>query len=428
MGLAAAFGPPSVGAIAAVGGARPPVVERVSVSSRGTQGNGDSFGVAISRHGRFVLVLSDATNLVPQDRNAREDLFLVDRRRHRVTRVVRNADPGPTEAAPTMTPDARYIGFQRGLGRWFILDRRTGATTRMTVGATGRPVPAWVDDPVVMSADGRHVAFSALESGVVPGDHNRRIDVFVRDRVARTTSRVSVGAGGTEADGDSLSPAISADGRYVAFSSDADDLVPADTNGTEDVFVRDRVARTTTRVSVSSSGEQANRGAGRFAGLGSRLPAISADGRLVAFSSVASNLVAGDSNAAEDVFVHDRVTGVTTRVSVSTAGGQADGESWEPSFLGGGLVQFFTSATDLLPARTNGGAVVHDTRTGATVPATVDPVPGERSTGLLLSADGRWAVFSSSAAGHVRRDTNRRSDAFVAGPLDPRSTLSTEAR
>jgi WD40-like Beta Propeller Repeat len=427
IGLATVLGPPALGGAATAGA--PLHVERVSVNSRGTQGNGDSFGVGISRHGRFVLVLSEATNLVRRDRTALVDLFLVDRRRHRIMRVVSNADPGPTVAPPAMSTDARYIGFARGLGNWFIRDSRTSRTIRMTVAASGRPVLAAPDDPPVMSANGRFVAFSSRDRRVVSGDRNRRADVFVRDRVAATTTRVSVAAGGAEADGDSGSPAISADGRYVAFSSSADDLVPGDTNGIGDVFVRDRVTRTTTRVSVSSAGEQANVGAPRGADLGSRLPAISADGRLVAFNSLAPNLVAGDTNATEDVFVHDRATGATTRVSVRTDGGQSNGASFRPSFLGGGLIQFFTNATDLFPSDTNARleAVVHDTRTGATVAATVDPRPGDESTGLLLSADGRWAVFSSSAAGHVRRDTNRRSDAFVAGPLDPRWTLPAEA-
>src|SRR5436309_665879 len=134
-----------------------------------------------------------------------------------------------------------------------------------------------------------------------------------RSADAQTTERVSVASGGTEGNGASLSSALSADGRLVAFQSDATNLVVGDTNGATDVFVRDRQTGMTARVSVASDGTQANNV--------SSYPALSADGRFVAFQSDATNLVVGDTNGKTDVFVHDRQTGTTERVSVASGGG-----------------------------------------------------------------------------------------------------------
>ena len=170
-----------------------------------------------------------------------------------------------------------------------------------------------------------------------------------------TIERVSVGPNGVEGNNDSLFPAISAHGRFVAFESDAANLEPNDTNGVSDVFVRDRQTGRTTRVSVGAGGAQGN----RYSGVGG----ISADGRYVAFRSYASNLVADDTNGEQDVFVHDRQTGRTTRVSVTARGAQA---------------------------------------------------AGGNSANPAISADGRHVAFNSHAANLVRRDTHAAFDIFVA--------------
>jgi hypothetical protein len=138
-----------------------------------------------------------------------------------------------------------------------------------------------------LSADGRFVAFDSFATNLVPGDTNNRRDVFVRDRQGGTTRRVSLGSGGAQGNGDSVLPSISAGGRFVAFISGATNLVPGDTNGFIDVFVRDRQAGTTERVSLGPDGVQGNGG----------------DSRFVAFTSGATNLVPGDTNGVEDVFV-----------------------------------------------------------------------------------------------------------------------------
>jgi hypothetical protein len=186
-------------------------------------------------------------------------------------------------------------------------------TRRVSVGAGGRQANS-SSFGAAISADGRFVAFLSVASNLVAGDTNGAEDVFVRDRVAQVTRRVSVGPGGQQSNGGSFLPAISADGRFVAFNSLASNLVPpgVDTNNTGDVFVRDRKVQVTRRVSVGPGGQQAN--GDNFE------PAISAHGRFVAFTSEASNLVAGDTNATYDVFVRDRKAQVTRRVSVGSGG------------------------------------------------------------------------------------------------------------
>ena len=227
---------------------------------------------------------------------------------------------------------------------------RAGVTTRVSVssaeaqgnqGSGGASVPA-------ISPNGRYVAFTATASNLVPGDTNDTFDVFVRDRAAGTTRRVSVSS--NEAQANSYSeqePAFSADGRYVTFTSDSANLVPGDTNSNPDVFVRDRAAGTTRRVSVSSNETQGN---SLSSGQG-----ISAGGGYVAFTSLASNLVRGDTNGSLDVFVRDLRAGTTRQVSVSSNGAQGDGISagWAIS-ADGRQVAFYSEASNLVPADTNG--------------------------------------------------------------------------
>src|SRR5207253_1611748 len=200
-----------------------------------------------------------------------------------------------------------------------------------------------------ISADGRYVAFESTATNLVVGDTNGRLDVFVHDRVNATTERVSVSSTGHPADtGQTFSsfPVLSADGRYVAFDFDASDLVPNDTNGASDVFVRDRTLGTTERVNLTSSGAQTSGGPAR--------PSISGDGRFVSFFSFASNLTPNDTNNRTDVFVRDRATGSTARASASALGGQGDFDSDQNVLSADGrYVSFRTDATNLAPNDNN---------------------------------------------------------------------------
>ena len=252
-------------------------VERVSVGSEGTQGNGNSLEPALSTDGRFVAFLSQATNLVAGDTN------------------------GPA-------------GFQV-----FVHDRQTGLTERVSIASDGTPADAGSLGPAI-SGDGRFVAFDSNASNLVAGDTTAAHKVFIHDRQTGMTERVTVALDGSEGNGTAISfPTLSAAGRFVAFDSNASNLVADDSNGVGDIFVHDRQTGLTERVSVASDGSQAN-GESAFA-------IISANGRFVAFNSNASNLVTDDTNGVGDVFVHDRQTGLTERVNVAFDGSQGDRES-----------------------------------------------------------------------------------------------------
>src|SRR3569833_546803 len=177
------------------------------------------------------------------------------------------------------------------------------------------PIPLGNASQGSVSADGRFIAFVSDSSVLVKGDTNGRNDIFVYDRSNNTFERVSVDSSGHEANSDSTEPVISQNGRYVAFTSLASNLVSGDTNNAWDVFVHDRSTGATTRVSVSSAGVQGN--------VTSQSPTITPDGRYVAFGSDASNLVPNDTNGLSDIFVRDRVTGTTRRVSVDSQGNQS---------------------------------------------------------------------------------------------------------
>ena len=418
----------------------PATTVRVSVSSAGQQGDRDSFAVGISADGRYVLITSQATNLVPGDTNLTPDVFVNDRRTGQTTRVSVSSDgeQGTPPAngfggssAEGISADGRYVVFRsiasnlvpgdtNGAEDIFIHDRQTAQTTRVSVGSGARQANA-SSTSAAMSADGRYVAFTSAASNLVPGDTNHALDIFVYDRKTDRTTRVSINSNGKQANGWSEGQAISAHGRFVAFTSIASNLVAGDSNHLPDVFVRDRVTGKTERISVSSSGRQAT---GSATNNGSNAPSISAyGGRYVVFHSDASSLVAGDTNRTEDIFVHDRWTGHTTRVSVSSSGKQANAESLAPAGISpyGRYVAFASLASNLVARDTNDitDVFVHDLRTGQTLLASlggggVQGMDGSAlGQGSVFSVGSRYLAFSSASSNLVAGDTNVVPDAFV---------------
>ncbi len=268
---------------------------------------------------------------------------------------------------------------------------------------------------VAISADGRYVAYRSSATNLVPGDTNNATDIFVYDWQTGVTERVSVGSSGAQANNYSWTPSLSEDGRYVAFSSHASNLVAGDTNGKQDIFVRDRQTGITEIISVSSSGVSGNNA--------SIFPSISSDGRYVVFVSSATNLVPGDTNGYYDVFVRDRQTGITERVSISGSGVQGNNHSNNayvpPSISGDGrYVAFFSSASNLVPDDTNGysDVFVRDRQTGTTEIASLSGsgIQGNnQSTYASISDDGRYVAFESYATNLHSPDTNSWTDIFV---------------
>jgi Tol biopolymer transport system component len=189
-------------------------------------------------------------------------------------------------------------------------DQRQSRAQKVTVGERTRPhgYSVWAS----LAAEGRYVSFTSSASNLVRGDTNRVDDACLHDRIVGSTIKVRVSSTGGESTSKSATGSVSADGRFTAFSTQAPTLVPGDTNGSWDVFVHDRGTRATSRVSVASDGGEAD--------ADSSGGALSADGRYIAFQSESSNLIANDANDASDIFVHDRVSGTTTRVSVDSSG------------------------------------------------------------------------------------------------------------
>ncbi len=285
-----------------------------------------------------------------------------------------------------------------------------GRTSRVSVSSTG----GQPDDESFLpdlSATGRYVVFSSSATNLVPGDTNGVEDVFVRDRTGGITERVSVSSAAAQGNGESWGSSITPDGRYLAFTSEASNLVAHDTNTSRDVFVRDRIAGTTTRVSVSSSGAQGNGS--------SSWGTISADGRHVAFVSGASDLVPGDTNGAEDIFVRDLDTSVTERVSVAASGAQPDGYSHDVAISRTGrYVAFSSAAANLVPGDTNGteDVFIRDRPAGTTTRASVGPggvQADDDSGGAVLTPDGRYLAFDSLATNLVPGGSARIRSLFV---------------
>ncbi len=398
---------------------------RVSVSSAGAQGLGDSSAAAaITPDGRYVAYSSYAPNLVAGDTNIHSDIFMRDRQTGTTQRLSLNSigTQGNDDSwSPSISADGRYVVFMsiatnlvagdtNGFMDIFLRDRQTGVTTRVStslLGSQGNADCFWS----TLSADGNFIAFVSSADNLVPGDINLVDDIFVKNRVSGAIERISVDSAGSESDGASYQPAISADGRYLAFWSFATNLVAGDTNGMWDVFVHDTLTGTTERVNLDSSGNEAD--GDSFA------CAISADGSHVLFDSTATNLVAGDTNGWTDVFVRDRMTGVTERISVDSSGNQADGDCHASSITADGLhVAFYGLASNLVTGDTNGTSdcFVHDRLTGMTERISVDST-GNESDGdsdyPALSSDGSILAFGSTSTNLVPFDSNQFYDVFV---------------
>ena len=277
----------------------------------------------------------------------------------------------------------------RFLGKWynntsdiFVRDTLTNTTTGVSVDSEGNQVNASSSHSSI-STDGRCVAFSSRASNLVPGDTNNSRDIFVRDTLTNTTTRVSLDSAGNQANEGANNPSISVSGRFVAFSSYSSNLVPGDTNNTSDIFVRDTLTNTPTRVSLDSAGNQAN----DFC-LGM---SISADGRFVAFSSYSSNLMLRDTNDASDVFVRDTLTNTTTRLSVGSEGNQGNQSSFGGSISADGrIVVFDSEASNLVSGDTNNTWDVFATEIGR-IPGLNTPnnnINGTPRNNILSGASG----------------------------------------
>ncbi|MBE0429868.1 MAG: PD40 domain-containing protein [Thermoleophilia bacterium] len=420
-----------------------------------TQADANSGAPAVSADSRFVAFESDATNLVNAVTTGATGIFVKDTQSGKVIQASSSSDgvPGNRDSGnPAISSDGRFVAFDStatnlvpddnndscvlasgvtiNCGDVFIKDVTSGETALVSTDAAGVQGDYHNSDPAI-SADGRYVAFRSAASNLVPGITNGRMDIFVKDTRTGRIERISTAADGAEADGDSIHPSISADGRHVAFSSTAANLVPGDSNGKPDVFVKDRQTGSITRVSTGTDGEQAD-DASRAMGL-----VLSADGRFVAFESAATNLVAGITNGKRDVFIKDVRTGELARASVGADGDQGLEDSYGSISLSrdGRWVAFRSDAPNLVEGDTNLKAdiFVKDLHSGAIARVSTgqDGAQGNGSSeNAAISADGRWAAFDSSSSDLIVGDTNDKRDIFlkdiVSGGVTRVSTSTTD--
>lgn len=412
----------------------------VSRTTLGTSGNGESDSPTISADGRYVAFHSRASDFVTGDTNASHDVFVWDSQSDTVTLVSRTpvGRSGAGDSfSPKLSASGRTVIFLSTAGDLvsqdanntsdvFSFNLDTGAMTLVSVNLNGFSGNGACGVPV-MSADGRHVAFLSRASDLVTNDFNTLNDVFVRDLQTGITRLVSVNAAGTGS-GNRLSfdPVMSADGRIIAFGSQATDLVALpDSNNFPDVFVRDIQLGITRLASVNRLGTAS----GGNNGVPSILPAsfnpfVSADGSKVLFTSLAEDLVVGDSNAKQDIFLYDVVGQTNTLISVNKfgtgSGNGASGVTPQSLSTDGRYVAFFSDASDIGSADLNGRTDVflRDLATNATKIISRAKVGGFAGNGNsyqpAMSADGATVLFTSEANNFVPNDSNSASDIFTA--------------
>ncbi len=390
---------------------------RVSRTSGGAQANFDSFRPAISADGRYVAFCSYATNLTANDTNNVPDVFLHDRQTGTTTLVSRSVFNRPgndisckphsdvtRHIGPAISADGRYVFFEsfasdligndnNGKSDIFRYDHVTGAITRVSEDSNGFEANGNSSYPAV-SADGFIVAFQSDASNLVTGDGNGYTDVFVRNLSNGQTRRVSIHSNGSEGNGDSFEPAVSADGQFVAFASFASNLVDEDTNLYLDVFSHNRSNGQTERVSIAANGAQVNTFADRARA------SLSANGRFVAFQSRATTLLPGDpDDTTWDIFVRDRQQNTIIRASISTSGGAGNLPSTEPVISADGFFVAFTSrASNLIVGDTNNveDIYVYQLQEEAPPPPPPPPPPPTLSVNYLAGAPGSYFRFTGS--------------------------------
>jgi Tol biopolymer transport system component len=324
----------------------------------------------------------------------------------------------PGDAPPSITADGRYVAFDSWAGNLAPTAEYGGVFVRDTRGNTTDVVSLRQDGSVddfasapAISGDGRYVAYVSDGDGIVVGGTDRFTQVYVRDRLLATTTRVSTKPNGNQGTDDSGSPSISHDGRWIAFESDSGGLVRNDLNDTTDAFVRDQWTGTIKRVSVDAAGAELE--------YGGASPSIDGTGGTVAFVT-GEPLLAADTNYWEDVYVRDLATNAITLVSGAPGGAAADGASSAPEISANGKVVTFTSIATNLDATpdTNDApdVFVRDLTTGTTTRvsrSTTGAVAHGQSDQPSISGDGRFVSFVSTAPDVVTSDTNSAVDAFV---------------
>jgi Tol biopolymer transport system component len=411
---------------------------RLSVDSAGGEGDDASFVSkrCVADNGKTTLVVfaSRSTNLVKSDKNGKTDVFLRDVAAATTTRIVLDTggnDPDDDSSNASITPDGRFVVFQsnatdlvsgdkNGATDVFVLDRASGVIERISVEGKGNEGDGDSDDASI-SDDGRFVVFSSRADNLVKGDSNAREDVFLRDRKNLTTTCVSLNQSGSPGDDVSREPEISGDASTIVFGSLADDLVTNDTNLSHDVFLYDVATKALTLGDVNESGFQLRTGADE--------PTLTPDGKLLAFRSTADNVHRAATSGVAQIYVRDPASGQIWLASHANDGAAADNHCEQPSLFtrtnGAGTrpqVAFWSEAQNLPDADSafDFDAYVFDVPSGAIQCANVDSTgvgggSGGNTSGFGTTPDGSQIVFSTRDGGLVAGDTNGDIDVFERG-------------
>jgi Tol biopolymer transport system component len=405
-------------------------VNLVSKSSSGAQGDAFSVRPEISCDGQRIAFISMSGNL-DEARPNPGTLHIHLRNRDAGTTQLVSAGPTGTPGAgssvdPSISGSGRYIAFSStadGLvegirarsKQVYLFDAQTSGIVLVSRGADGIAGNADSGYPGI-SADGRKVAFASEASNLVAGDTNAVSDVFLFDLASGTIQRASVGASGEQASGPSDQAAISADGSRVAFRSAASNLVPEDVNNVPDVFLRDISAGTTSRVSVG-------RGKDSEGDAASAEPSLSRDGNLIAFTTAASNLSSFDANGVDDIYVRNVLARTTTLVSRASDGLAGNGYSVQPRISAdGSRIVFLSAASSLVPGDANGRRDIFLVPIAGGPAQRINTGPaGEEANGNsyqpAISCDGSSVAFRSGASNLVESDANFTDDVFVVDGL-----------
>ena len=397
---------------------------RVSVSTDGAEGNNDSSISSISGDGRYVVFTSFATNLMP-DGTSHQQIFLRDLETNTtsIVSINNNGDPGDLSSfVPSISSNGRFVTFRSAANNLvdgpsdnfshiYVRDLHDNVTTRVSVASNGDAANHPSGSPSI-SADGGFVTFHSSANNL---DSRATVlgtdQVYIHDRNNGETTLISLTHDGQQPNSQSRFPSISADGNYIAYDTAASNMLPGQVNQRRHVYIYNRGTNLTSRISINSNGEDGD--------TASRYASISGDGRFVAFESEATNLVIGDTNGKTDVFVRDTLTSQTFRVSVASNGSQGNENSEFPSISANGrFVTFESFSSNLVSGDTNfyKDIFVHDLESGTTkrisVSSNVDQGNQHSVTGRI-SADGRFVTFTSEASNLVSGDLNNSSDIFV---------------
>ncbi|MBM3988134.1 MAG: calcium-binding protein [Planctomycetes bacterium] len=397
--------------------------ERASQNTAQQGANQGSFRPDVSSDGRYVVFESMATNLDPWDTQPQFDIFVRDfasGTTQRISTPSTGVTPNGDSRSPSISADGQRVVFEsaannlvsgdtNGKVDLFVWTRSTGQLARVSVASNGAAADADCEK-ARLSGDGRFVVFESRAGNLDPAKTDSRRDIFVRDLLLGTTRCASLNQFGQPGDRDSFHGSISANGNRVAFESESTNMLFWDTNHHNDVYVRDFAANSIARASTTWNGLEGNGGSMR--------PSISPDGLFVAFESQASNLVNGDTNYQNDIFLRDLAGGFTHRVSISSTGAQGNMRSFEPQFSGNGrYVCFMSEATTMVPGDTNNftDVFVRDLYAYQTLRVSRGRMTSQvqnHCRNARINSTGRFVVFENDANNLVLSDFNGCSDVF----------------